>query len=78
MHISAFCDQILPFKSYWHHIEGKYIKALSYPAGWRADRPKHITAEGDGARVRKTTRSSRQRERQKEGGRRERERGKEN
>lgn len=21
--------QILPFKSYWHHIEGKYIKALS-------------------------------------------------
>lgn len=53
---------MLPFKSYSHHIERKYIKALSYPAGWRADRPKHIAAEGDGARVRKTTKSSRQRE----------------
>ena len=63
----AFCYQILPFKSYWHHIEEKYIKALSYPAGWRADRPKHIAAEGDGARVRKTTRSSRQRRRGGEG-----------
>lgn len=57
--IPAVCYQILPFKSYWHHIEGKYIKALSHPASWRADRPKHIAAEGDGARVRKTTRSSR-------------------
>lgn len=57
--IPAICYQILPFRSYWHHIEGKYIKALSHPASWRADRPKHIAAEGDGARVRKTTRSSR-------------------
>lgn len=62
--MSAFCYQMLPFKSYWHHIERKYIKALSYPAGWRADRPKHIAAEGDGARVRKTTKSSRQRARE--------------
>lgn len=57
-----------PYQEYCHsdHIGAalkvKHIKALSHPAaGWRADRPKHIAAEGDGARVRKTTRSSRQR-----------------
>lgn len=43
------------------------MRALSNPASWSTARPKHIAAEGDGARVRKTTRSSRQRD----GGRKE-------
>lgn len=32
---------------------GRYVRPLSYYAGWRADRAKDIVAEGDGARARK-------------------------